>query len=72
MMTLKDKTKIPVFAIGGIKKENIRDVMRAGADGVAIISAIMGAESPAMAVKEFMNRVRESKGQRVRAKTLTP
>ncbi len=36
--------KIPVFAIGGIKKDNIREVLNAGAGGVALISAVL--ESP--------------------------
>jgi thiamine-phosphate pyrophosphorylase len=37
---------IPVFAIGGIKRGNIGEVMAAGAKGVALISAIIAAEDP--------------------------
>lgn len=37
---------LPIVGIGGITLENASEVMRAGADGVAIISAISKAESP--------------------------
>ncbi|MBI5665875.1 MAG: thiamine phosphate synthase [Nitrospirae bacterium] len=37
------KITIPVFAIGGIKGDEINDVMEAGAYGVAMISEIFGA-----------------------------
>ena len=45
----KKAVKVPVIVIGGIKPENVREVMAAGADGIAVISAIMGAASPAEA-----------------------
>ena len=35
---------LPLVAIGGINEENIQDVREAGADAVAVISAIVGAE----------------------------
>ncbi|WP_445491004.1 thiamine phosphate synthase [Niallia sp. 03133] len=38
--------KIPVVGIGGITSMNAEDVMRAGADGVAVISEISLASSP--------------------------
>ncbi|HUF54765.1 MAG TPA: thiamine phosphate synthase [Dehalococcoidia bacterium] len=37
---------VPVIAIGGITSERVHDVMAAGAAGVAVISAILGSESP--------------------------
>lgn len=40
------KLKIPLFALGGIKQENIPDVMAAGANGIAMISAIIAANDP--------------------------
>jgi len=45
----------PVIAIGGITPERVRDVRGAGAAGVAVISAILGAERPADAVKAFLD-----------------
>ncbi|MDP2278505.1 MAG: thiamine phosphate synthase, partial [Nitrospirota bacterium] len=39
----KAEISIPVFAIGGIKQDRIKEVMDAGADGIALISGILGA-----------------------------
>ncbi|MEK7384887.1 MAG: thiamine phosphate synthase, partial [candidate division NC10 bacterium] len=46
--------KIPVIAIGGITPERVREVRRAGAWGVAVISAILTADSPAEATRCFL------------------
>ncbi len=43
LRSVKKQIGIPVFGLGGIKRENIRDVMSAGADGIAMISAIFSA-----------------------------
>ena len=37
---------VPVVAIGGITASRVPDVLSAGASGVAVISAVLGAESP--------------------------
>ena len=47
METLRDICKavdIPVVAIGGIGRNNIRELAETGVDGVALVSAIFGAE----------------------------
>ncbi len=41
LMDICQAVDVPVVAIGGINKGNIRDVIRAGADGAAVVSAIM-------------------------------
>ncbi|RJQ22848.1 MAG: thiamine phosphate synthase [Nitrospiraceae bacterium] len=38
------KVKIPVFAVGGIKSQRVKEVMEAGAYGAAMISEILGAD----------------------------
>lgn len=43
--------QIPVIAIGGITAATARDVMRAGATGVAVIGAIMDAAEPEAAAR---------------------
>ena len=45
------RSRLPIFAIGGIKKENIAEIMRAGAFGVAAVSTIMSAPSVGVATK---------------------
>lgn len=45
---------LPVLAIGGIKLENVKDVINSGAKGVAVISAILGAVNIKDAVEIFL------------------
>ena len=51
----------PVIAIGGIDQEKVSKVIRAGADGIAVISAVFGAESPAKAVYELRETIIKAK-----------
>lgn len=44
---------VPVVGIGGITPENVRAVIEAGADGVAMMRAISEAEDPQAAAKKF-------------------
>ena len=48
---------IPVIAIGGITPDRVADVRRAGARGVAVISAILFAEDPAAATRRFLDQL---------------
>jgi thiamine-phosphate pyrophosphorylase len=50
----KGGVSIPVYAIGGIKSGDIKQILEARADGVAIISAIIGAKEPKKAVEELL------------------
>jgi hydroxymethylpyrimidine kinase/phosphomethylpyrimidine kinase/thiamine-phosphate diphosphorylase len=45
--------KIPVVAIGGIQRDNAGTVIDSGADGVAVMSGVMQAPSPAVAAREI-------------------
>jgi thiamine-phosphate pyrophosphorylase len=44
----------PVLAVGGITPARIAEVLRAGASGVAVISAILAADRPADATRAFL------------------
>ncbi|MBP1751288.1 MAG: thiamine-phosphate diphosphorylase [Geobacteraceae bacterium] len=46
---------IPVFALGGIKRENVREVIAAGAQGIALISAVIAAHDPAREAAELLS-----------------
>lgn len=54
---LKKKIYIPVVAIGGINLDNLPDVINAGADAVAVISAIARSGNIAETVKRFVEKI---------------
>ncbi|MCS6284568.1 MAG: thiamine phosphate synthase [Nitrospira sp.] len=54
LRVIRTLTTLPVFAIGGITVENVGDVMKAGANGVAVISAILKAPDITQAVSDFL------------------
>jgi thiamine-phosphate pyrophosphorylase len=45
--------EIPVIAIGGVTAGRVPEAIAAGASGVAVISAILGADDPAAATRAF-------------------
>ncbi len=45
----------PVLAIGGVTPERVGEVCQAGARGVGVISAILGADSPGEATRRFLD-----------------
>ncbi|MEC0259639.1 thiamine phosphate synthase [Paenibacillus lautus] len=51
---------LPIVGIGGITVERVEEVMEAGADGVAVISAVTGAESAREAVEAFIGKIRRA------------
>ncbi len=48
-------TSLPLVAIGGINKDNAADVKAAGADSVALISAILRAKAPEEAARQIVD-----------------
>jgi thiamine-phosphate pyrophosphorylase len=57
LRTIRRKVKIPILAIGGISAANVADVIPAGADGVAVISAIAAAKYPVQAAIEIIKSI---------------
>jgi thiamine-phosphate diphosphorylase len=51
---------VPVLAIGGITPERVDDVLHAGASGVAVISAILGAGSAGAAARGLREALEEA------------
>ena len=58
---IRNTVTIPVIAIGGIGQENAQDVITAGADGVAVISAVVGSRDITRAARELKAIVRKAK-----------
>jgi len=56
---IRRAVSIPVIAIGGINRKNVRDVIAAGADGIAVISAVVAAPDIAAAARELKDLVQE-------------
>ncbi len=61
---LTAQSKLPVVGIGGISLANADQVIKAGADGVAVISAICGASSPSAATRKLREIVKSAKDPR--------
>ena len=55
---------VPVIAIGGVNHANAREVILAGADGVAVVRAIMGAEDTRAAAAELRSIVDQALRER--------
>lgn len=52
-------SSLPVIGIGGINKENVKDVIKAGAKGVAVISAVVSKEDVRGATEELRKLIDE-------------
>jgi thiamine-phosphate pyrophosphorylase len=57
-------TALPLVAIGGLHEGNLGDVIRAGADGIAVVSAIMAAADPAAASGRLRRAIDAARKQR--------
>jgi len=52
----------PILAIGGITETRVPEVIQSGADGVAVISAVLAAPDPTLATRELLDAVAQAKG----------
>ncbi|HTY16001.1 MAG TPA: thiamine phosphate synthase [Methanoregulaceae archaeon] len=50
---IRESVPVPVIGIGGITIDNVRDVILAGADGAAVISAVVGSNDIARASRDL-------------------
>lgn len=58
---VKQRLKIPVVAIGGINKDNGSKVVRAGADSLVSISAVLCSDDVERETREFIDIIRTNK-----------
>lgn len=54
---IKQAVSLPLVAIGGISKDNAAEVLAAGADAVAVISAILNAEDMEEATRQIIAKL---------------
>jgi thiamine-phosphate pyrophosphorylase len=58
---IASSVRLPVAAIGGITEANAAAAIRAGADGLAVISAICAADNPEDAARALVARIDEAR-----------
>jgi thiamine-phosphate pyrophosphorylase len=58
---LRAEIRVPLIGIGGITPANVGEVIHAGAAGVAVISAVCGAEDPEAACRQFLEAIRAAR-----------
>ena len=58
---IRRTVKTPLVAIGGLNADNAAEVIRSGADGVAVVSAIVSAEDPEKAARQLKNVIYKAK-----------
>ena len=54
LKAIRQAVHIPIAGIAGITTDNYQQVLATGADGVAVVSAILGADNITEAIKEFL------------------
>ncbi|MBS3780714.1 MAG: thiamine phosphate synthase [Desulfovermiculus sp.] len=59
------KKHFPAVGIGGINVQNASEVIAAGAEGIAVVSAICGADSPQDAAGELKDLIARQKGHSI-------
>jgi thiamine-phosphate pyrophosphorylase len=62
LAAVKAAVTLPVFGIGGITLANVAEVVRAGADGVAVISAVCAANDPEAAARALVGAIEAARG----------
>jgi thiamine-phosphate pyrophosphorylase len=62
--TVKDRLGVPQTCMGGINAGNVAQVVRAGAERIAVVSAVVGAADVKTAAEDLVQRIREAKSKR--------
>ncbi|HEU4686317.1 MAG TPA: thiamine phosphate synthase [Nitrospira sp.] len=57
LRAVRSLTALPIFAIGGITADDVPRVMQAGANGIAVISAVLTAADVRQAVSRIISRL---------------
>ncbi len=57
---IRKAVNLPLVGIGGLSRNNAAEVIRSGADGVAVVSAIVAADDPEKAARELKKIITEA------------
>jgi thiamine-phosphate pyrophosphorylase len=57
LQAIRQAVKTPLVGIGGLNRGNAAEAVRSGADGVAVVSAIVAAEYPEQAARELKREI---------------
>jgi thiamine-phosphate pyrophosphorylase len=63
LKAIRSAVDLPLVGIGGLNAGNAGAVIRSGADGVAVVSAIVGADDPEAAARELAFIVKTAKSK---------
>jgi len=61
LRAIRRAVNLPLVGIGGLNRDNAADVIRSGADGVAVVSAIVAAVDPETAARELKKIIAEAR-----------
>ncbi|MFC4322114.1 thiamine phosphate synthase [Litchfieldia salsa] len=54
---ITEVSKVPVIAIGGINPSHVKEIIDAGASGIALMSGVLEANNPVKMVKEYASKL---------------
>ena len=60
---VRKKVSVLLVAIGGINEDNVADIIKAGADSVAVISAVLGADDVKKASQKLIKIISKSRSK---------
>ena len=60
---IRNAVSIPLVGIGGLNIHNVDKVIKAGCDGIAVVSAIVSADKPNIASKKLLDVILSAKNE---------
>jgi thiamine-phosphate pyrophosphorylase len=63
LRTIRQAVRLPLIGIGGLNPGNAAEIIQNGADGVAVVSAIVAAEDPMQAARNLKRVIAKARGK---------
>jgi len=61
--TIRKNVNLPIVAVGGINKNNVKEIINSGADSVVSIYAVLNSDDVYNEIKEFINIIKRCKAK---------